>query len=337
MTIRDIADLAGVSKSTVSRVINNSPNVKEKTREKVMRIVNETNFLPSAIAQGLSRNYANTIGVLLPETGGPFFGSIIQGINKALIDTSYTILLCCTENKPEYELRSLDALLQQKVSGILLTSSSGLGDDDSARRIRKTLDSFKVPIVLIDRTLKNSRWDGVYSDNFAGAYMAAEALLKKGFQKIGAYISDTSLSIGSQRYKGFMQAMADYGISPRKEFLIIEKFPVSMQDVYLKTCEMIAAGNLPEAIFFGNGIIVNGFYKAILEKGIAPGKDIHCVGFDYSEFLDIINLPYSYLERNSKLFGETATELLLKSFSSLSGVRQECIIPSTLRLDKTLQ
>ena len=72
MTIRDIADLAGVSKSTVSRVINNSPNVNEKTREKVMHIMDETNFLPSAIAQGLSHHYANTIGVLLPETGGPF-------------------------------------------------------------------------------------------------------------------------------------------------------------------------------------------------------------------------------------------------------------------------
>lgn len=337
MTIRDIADLAGVSKSTVSRVINNFPNVNEKTREKVMHIMDETNFLPSAIAQGLSRHYANTIGVLLPETGGPFFGKVIQGINKALIDTPYTILLCCTENKAEYEMRALDNLLQQKVSGILLTSSSDFCENESARRIRKTLNSFQVPIVLIDRALKNSMWGGVYSDNSAGAYMATEALIKKGFKKIGAFISDISLSIGEQRYKGFTQAMDDYGIPVEEEFVVTEKFPLSMHEVYLKTCEMAEAGNIPEAIFLGNGIIADGFYKAILEKGIAPGKDVHCVGFDYSQFLDIIHFPYSYLERNSVLLGETAAKLLLKSFSDLSGIRQEYIIPSALRLDGSLQ
>lgn len=110
-----------------------------------------------------------------------------------------------------------------------------------------------------------------------------------------------------------------------------------MNDVYLKTCEIIQAGNLPEAIFLGNGIITNGFYKAILEKGIVPGRDIHCVGFDYSEFLDIIHLPYSYLERNSKLLGQTAANSLLKSLSTPPDLRKEYIIPSTLHLDETLQ
>ncbi|MDY3249990.1 MAG: LacI family DNA-binding transcriptional regulator [Candidatus Choladocola sp.] len=337
MTIRDIAALAGVSKSTVSRVLNNSPNVDEKTREKVMRVVREKDFIPSAMAQGLSRQYANTIGVILPEAGGSFFGNIIQGINETLINTPYTILLCCTENKAEYEIRALDTLRQQKVSGILLTSSSGFYENDDAYKIRQTLENFNVPVVLIDRTLKSSKWDGVYSDNSTGAYVATEALLKKGFKKIGAYISDTSLSIGSSRYKGFIQALSDYHIPIMEEFIITEKYPASMQDVYWKTCELIKSGNLPEAIFLGNGIIANGFYKGILEKGIVPGKDIHCVGFDYSEFLDIINLPYSYLERNSKLLGETAANSLLKSLSNPSGLRQEYIIPSTLHLDKTLQ
>ena len=167
--------------------------------------------------------------------------------------------------------------------------------------------------------------------------MATEALIKKGFKKIGAFISDISLSIGEQRYKGFTQAMDDYGIPVEEEFVVTEKFPLSMHEVYLKTCEMAEAGNIPEAIFLGNGIIADGFYKAILEKGIAPGKDVHCVGFDYSQFLDIIHFPYSYLERNSVLLGETAAKLLLKSFTDLSGIRQDYIIPSALRLDGSLQ
>lgn len=337
MTIRDIAALAGVSKSTVSRVLNNSPNVDVKTKERVMKVVREQNFIPSAMAQGLSRQCANTIGVILPEAGGSFFGNIIQGINEALINTPYTIILCCTENQAEYEIRSLDTLRQQKVSGILLTSSSGFYENNDAHKIRQTLESFDVPIVLIDRTIKNSRWDGVYSDNSTGAYIATEALIRKGFKKIGAYISDTNLSIGSNRYKGFMQALSDYDIPATEEFIITEELPVSMNDVYLKTCKIIQAGNLPEAIFLGNGIITNGFYKAILEKGIVPGRDIHCVGFDYSEFLDIIHLPYSYLERNSKLLGQTAANSLLKSLSTPPDLRKEYIIPSTLHLDETLR
>lgn len=90
--------------------------------------------------------------------------------------------------------------------------------------------------------------------------MATEALIKKGFKKIGAFISDISLSIGEQRYKGFMQAMDDYGIPVEEEFVVTEKFPLSMHEVYLKTCEMAEAGNIPEAIFLGNGIITASFW-----------------------------------------------------------------------------
>ena len=337
MTIKDIAELSGFSKSTVSRVLNNSPKVDKKTREIILKIVNEQNFIPSAMAQGLSKQEANVIGVIIPEAGGSFFGKIVQGIHKELLNTTYTLMLCCTDNTAEYELKALDTLRQQRVSGILLTTSSGFYKNADASKIRQILDQSLIPTVLIDRVIENSMWDGVYSDNKSGAYQITQALVQKKFKKIGAFISDMNLSIGQERYDGFINALQDNNIPINKNIIITEPLQATIKDVYQTTCIMIENGNLPDAIFLSNEIIANGFFKAILEKGICPGKDIHCAGFDYSEILDILNLPFIYLERNTELFGKTAVKLLLNSFNSSHETRNECIIPSKLHLDTSLQ
>ncbi|HJD47576.1 MAG TPA: LacI family transcriptional regulator [Candidatus Mediterraneibacter norfolkensis] len=336
MNIRDIAELAGVSKSTVSRVINNSDSVDSKTRELVLKVIRENNFLPSAMARGLSTQDTNIIGVVLPEVDNSFFGQIIQGINDALIDSPYTMLLCCTENIPEREIKALKALRQQRVRGVLITSSHDFCEASTAAEITNALSSIDAPVVLIDRALKNTPWDGVYSDNVNGAYSATEALAKRGFKKISAFVSDMQLPIGKERFEGFRLAMEKSGIPLDPSQLYLQEFPASMSEVYSFTCELIENQKLPDAIFLSNAIIANGFYKALLEKGIMPGQAIHCVGFNYCEALDILHVPYSYLERNSMLFGQTATEILLQLFKTASPVRKEYIIPAILHLDETL-
>ncbi|MCC8027507.1 MAG: LacI family transcriptional regulator [Clostridium sp.] len=336
MNIKDIAVLAGVSKSTVSRVINHADNVDEKTRQQVLKVVEEYDFLPSAMARGLSSKGNNVIGLILPDVDNAFFGQVTQGINEVLLDSQYTMILCCTGNNPDYELRALQTLRQQRVKGILATTSAGFCNVKEAAKIKQAIENISVPVVLIDRAVKGTTWNGVYSDNTNGAYAATSALIEAGFREIGAFISDMPLSLGQERYSGFLQAIKDYRLEPKPELIHLYDSPASSQVIYKETCRLIEANSLPEAVFLGNNIITNGFYKAILEKGIAPGKDIHCIGFDYSEILDIIHIPFSYLERNCKLMGQTAMKLLLKSFEEPSAVREECIIPAALRLDGSL-
>ncbi len=337
MTIQDIAQKSGVSKSTVSRVLNNAGNVDEKTRELVLRIVRENNYSPSAMARGLSRQGSNVIGVVLPDVDNSFFGKITQGINDVLSNTDYTMILCCTDNNPERELKALYTLREQRVRGVLITSSANYCVLKDSNAIKQALVNIDAPVVLIDRAFKNSLWDGVYSDNLNGGYIATKALIENGKTRIGAFISDMILQLGQERLNGFRQAMAESSLDICDDFMYLEKFPVTVDDVYLHTINMIESGHLPDAIFLGNSIITNGFYKAIISKGLQPGHDIHCIGFDYSECMEIMQTPYSYIERNSKLLGQTAMQMLLEHFDHPLQIRREHIIPATIHLDSSLK
>ena len=336
MTINDIATLAGVSKSTVSRVLNNASNVNEKTRQLVLKVMKENNYVPSCMARALNKNKNNVIGLILPDVDSAFFGAIVHGINDVLKKTDYTILLCCTDNNPQDELHALYALRQQRVSGLFLTTSSSFATPKDAQMITNAVRDIKAPVVLIDRIFPNTSWDGVYSDNFSGAYSAVRTLIECGYRKIGAYISDMKLQIGQERYNGFQLAMSDANIPIDKKYLFLDDFSVSHKDIYDYTCQQIQKNNLPDAIFLSNRIITKGFFKAIFENGIVPGKDIHCIGFDYSDLIDILNIPYSYLERNLNLFGQTSAHLLLSRKNNESPVQRNYTIPATLHIHESL-
>lgn len=292
--------------------------------------------MPSAMARRLKKEN-NVIGLIVPEVDDSFFGKIVHGINDVLKKTEYTILLCCTDNNPKDELRALDALRQQRVSGLFLTTSSDFCSKKEAIKIEHAVKDLKVPVVLIDRIFPNTSWDGVYSDNISGAYSAACALIEHGFKKIGAIFSDIKLPLGQERLKGFQEALAEHGLPVNNDTIYMDDFSLSAQQVYHYACRMIQENRLPEAIFLSNCIITNGFFKAILEYGVRPGIDIHCIGFDYSEILDVVNVPYSYLERNLKLIGQTAAELLLERLrNGPSLIRKDLTVPAALRLDANL-
>ncbi len=336
MTIKDIAQLAGVSKSTVSRVINNASNVDSKTREIVLEVMEKNNYIPSASARSLSRQETTFIGVILPDIDNSFFGQIVQGINNALTGTEYTMLFCCTDNNADRELKALKLFRQQKVCGLLISSSANYCDVNMNERIKNALADINAPIVLIDRSIPHTPWDGVYSDNINGGYIATQFLISKGYKRIGAFVSDMKLLIGQERLLGFKRALQENKISILDDYIYVKDTPASLSEIFEYTCHLIDDGKLPAAVFLSNAIIANGFYKALFHKGIEPGKDIECVGFDYNEALDIMHIPYHYLERNSKLFGQTAAQMLLDLFQNKNNsekIRREHIIPASLHID----
>ena len=335
MTINEIAALAGVSKSTVSRVINGSKNVNEKTRKRILEIIKKNDYIPSAMAIGLSNKNSYTIGWILPKADNIFFGEVTQGIYEVLANTQYSLVLSCTQNEIEYELKALKIMRQQNIKGLLITTSSGYVDDECMEKINKELEALSVPVVMIDRLMKNTSWNGVYTDNYNGAYELTNALIKAGFTEIGGLFSDMKLNIGKERYRGFKQALLEHNI--KEKCIILEDGPAVTHEFYEISSRIVTENKYPKAFFLSNGIVANGFFKAIIEKGIVPGKDIHCVSFDYSDALDVANIPYSYLKRNCKLLGQTAMKMLMRSFKENSVVREECIIPATLQLDESLK
>ena len=212
MTINDIARMAGVSKTTVSRVLNNTGYVNQETRDNISRIIEETNYFPSATAVNLSKRESTTIGVVVPEIDNSFFAEILQGITEVCDKNDLSMLCCDTQNNAEKEARALRMLSQQRVRGVIITPAITYTDPQASRTFKKLLSSLNVPVVMVDRELEGAQWDGVYYENFQSAYQATVELIKSGHRRIGILTGDLQLKLGQDRFKGFLQAMEDHDL-----------------------------------------------------------------------------------------------------------------------------
>ena len=303
----------------------------EETRKKVLKIIGESNYLPSATARSLSKQESYTIGVLIPEADNAFFGEILKGISEVVDANNLTMIFCNTDNNQEKDLRALQMFAEQRVGGLIMTPASDYCGLLEAAKLRKAIDNLKVPVVLVDRRVENSQWDGIFFDNFNGAYKAAEALIKEGHEKIGVITGNLKLLLGRERFNGYKQAFYDYGLPLDNSY--IYKGDFTTQTAYKITKDMIASGDLPDAIFLSNNLTAIGFLKAIFEEKFQLSRDICCIGFDKVEALNILNINYSYIERDAVNMGRMTIQMLLDRMANPSLPRREYIIPATLVLN----
>lgn len=330
LTINDIAKRAGVSKSTASRVMNNVGNVREDLRKRVLEVIANEQYQPSAIAQGLSRQNSMVIGVLIPTVSDSFFGQILQGIISTTLENGYTILLCTHDNEPEKERAALRVLHSQRIRGLLITPCAGYIKNDDQSYFHSEVKKLDVPTVFIDRAVTKSIWDGVYYDNYNGAYMAIETLKKKSFSNIGYMVSDLALHIGQERLRGMEQAISDFGITLDERFCFKDDSAAYLNTSYELAKKWLQSGALPQAMFFSNNALAKGFMKAMFEAKLRVGDDIFLIGFDYVDILEMMNLKYIYLDRDAVNMGKIATTMLLDHFANEIPARRDFTIPAKI-------
>lgn len=325
LTINDIAKKAGVSRSTVSRVLNNSGYVSEKTRKAVEKVIKEYEYLPSTAARNLSRKDSNTIGVVIPEADNEFFSEILKGISQVVDEHQMTLIFCDTDNNTEKQEKALNMLKGQRVKGLILTPVNDYSDEESARRLRKQLDSLGVPIVLLDRPVEHSHWDGVYFDNYGSAYAATEILIKNGHRSIGIITGDLNIKIGRERFRGYLEAMRDYNMPIREEYILEGNF--TQEVAYQLMRESIEKNILPDAMVTCNNRTTLGFLRAINEFNIRLGRDIATIGIDRIQTLELLNYNFSYVGRDTIEMGRVAMHKLLDRFKNREKKPEITIIP----------
>jgi len=215
VTIRDVAQRAGVSRQTVSRAINNKGEISPETRARVLEIARELGYRPSSIARGLKTHRTLTIGLVVPDIANPFFAEVARGASEVAFGADYSVLLCNTDERPEREWTALRTLEAHRVDGLLLVSSRL-----SSSELDEVIETWR-PLVIVNRRHGPRPGLGcVLVDDARAAVVAVRHLVERGHQRIGLLAGSPKSRSGRERRRGYGEAMRDAGLDPRESWVI---------------------------------------------------------------------------------------------------------------------
>jgi len=330
MNIKVIANATGVSSATVSRVINNSGYVKDETRQRVLKVIDEYNYIPSAVARSLSIQDTSTIGVIIPDIENPFFSSVIRGISDVAEKNNYNILFFGTNETATTEHSFLKTVQSQRLKGVIITPISEF--DMETRDYLKRLDSTGIPVVLVDRDIKDTNFDGVFLDNVQSSYEGVQTLIQAGHKRIAIITGPNTSKPGKERLLGYKKVMKAYKLDIPPEYIAQGDFKAAK--AYSKTQELLALPNPPTAIFASNNLTTLGCLKYLTENKLQIGKDISIMSFDDIETLRMIDFKLSVIDRDAKMQGQEAMNILLHrlEYPSHTIGSQRIILPHNIIL-----
>ncbi len=303
-SINDVAQKAGVSKSTVSHVINNTRFVEEATREKVLSAIEELGYRPNMLARSLTTNRTQMIGVVVSDTSNSFFGEVIQGIETVFGSQNYGLVVCNTGEVLEREEHYINLLLSQQVDGIIAAATSQRWGALSQAEQKHT------PVVFVDREYEgmNSR-PYIGADNFRGAYVGTWHLIDCGYHEVGVLAGFQRLSSMRERLAGSRQALADAHVPLREEWVAYSI--LSVEAGKQAALSLLSRDDRPRALFVNNNYLSLGALLAIKELGLKCPDDIALVGFDDHPWAAVSNPPLTVIRQPVAAIGESAARTLI--------------------------
>lgn len=318
MNIKEIAQRVGVSSATISRVLNHSGYVKEETRQKVLKAVEEYNYVPSAIARSLSIQDSLSIGTIIPDIENEFFSKVISGISEVAETYRYNLVFMGTNETLDKEHSFLKIVESQRLKGVIITPISE--SDTVTRDFLLHLEKSGVPVVLVDRDVRGGQFDGVFVDNRRGAYDGVMELVRAGHEKIAIITGPETSKPGKDRCQGYLEAMEDSGLPVPEEYVACGDFKIAK--AYECAKRLLELTDPPTAIFTSNNLSTMGCLKYLTEHKIKVGRDISLMGFDDIDALRMVDYRISVVDRDAREQGREAMRLLGESFKHSGGKRQ---------------
>jgi len=308
-SMNDVARQAGVSVVTVSRVVNNSANVNELTRTRVLKAIKDLKYKPNRVAKRLrSKSLSgNLLGVMIPDIRNPFYVDVLRGIEDVAYHNNYAIIVCNFGQDETKEKMYLDILQSESIDGLIVAPVR----EDDAKVI--SLVKSGLPLVCVDRGLVSVDVDVVLVDNVKGAFLAVDHLAKKGFKRI-AYIAGKP-EIPSSRYRGegYRKALESNGLM-YDEGLV--KYGDSSHESGVRLCaELLEMDPRPDALFTGNNLITLGALETIHNLGLSIPQEVGIVGFDDMPWSSSLNPSLTAVRQPAYEIGKRAAELLIHRIS----------------------
>ena len=323
-TITDIAKKLGISVSTVSRALSDHPDIKADTKKRVKKLAKEFNYKPNPIAQSLKNNRTTIIGVIVPEIKHDFFSSAISGIEEVAYHSGYTIIVCQSNENFEREVVNTNALIQQRVAGIVASISQNTKSGDHFQGV---IDH-GIPLVFFDRACKNISASKVIIDDAKSAFDAVSYLIDKGYKKIAHFAGPKVLEICKRRLSGYTEALNKTRIPIVKELICYGG--LHEIDGYNSMDYLLKKNIVPDAIFAVNDPVAIGAFQRIKEAGLKIPADIGIVGFSNNKITSLVDPTITTVDQPSFEMGKKAAEILIELIESeKKNARSKTIILDT--------
>lgn len=333
ITIKDIARKFKCSPSTVSRALNDNPIINEETRKTIQEYASRMGYQRNTLSLSLLNKSSKTIGIILPNINRFHESSMVDGLQSVLQPMGYLLNICVTNESYELEKEYIERLLANRVDGIFISVSQETFDNKHTLHLEKVIKR-NIPLIFIDRKYDDFKTNGIIIDDYQGAFIATEHLIKIGCKRIAHLQGPKGLSVSESRLAGYKDCLIKYNLQIDESLILQTGFEV--ENAIEPTQKLLSLSNLPDGIFGVNDHVCIGAMHVIQEKGIQIPDQIALVGFDNTPITDYLTPSLTSVARQSREIGLEASKLFLGQIKNPEASQHSNIVlPPSLIIRKS--
>lgn len=306
VTLKQIAKELGVSVSTVSKALNDSPEIGEVTKTRILEFAALNNYKPNALARNLKNQRTNTIGVIIPNILNPFFAKVFSGIEQQAIQLGYNVITAISNESLEKEKQMMDMLNNGSIDGFIVSIAEETQKEQNFKHFKDIMDS-GTPIVMFDRVAEGVKCDKVIVDDLDSSIDATQFLISQGCKKIAMLSTINNLSVGKLRFEGYNKAMQNANLSVDEKLVLIE----NDLDTFDKQLEKLLNQNKVDAVFAADEHASTMAMKFAIKAGFKIPEDILFIGFADGVWSKRLTPSLSTVSQHAPEIGMKAANLLI--------------------------
>ena len=324
ISLKDLAREVGVSISTVSRALNNHPDISQEVTRKIQQLAAERNYTPNPLAMGLLKQATRMIGVIVPDLVTHFYSSIISGIEQVAEEKGYYILIASSNETLRKEINAVENLLKTRVEGLIACLSQ---ETKSYEHFDRLINN-NIPLVFFDRVCRSSEVPSVVVDNEDAARKITRHFYKNGFRRIAYIAGPDHLNISQERTAGYLSGLKSCGLEFRHEML--EKCNLSTNEAIKATARLLDLPGRPDAIFGINDTVVFAAMKEIKRRGLRIPDDVALVGFTDEFHSTVVDPPLTSITHPTFEIGQEAARLFFNRIEKPDSTPEQVIMKTKL-------
>ena len=319
--MREVAERAGVSQATVSRVLNGSVTVRTDYRDRVLAAVAELDYRRNRLARNLRRRQTEMVGVVVSDIENPHFSEMVRAVEDEAYRAGFRVLLCNTDESADKQRDYLEMLADERVVGVVISPS-----DPGGAEIGELLDR-GIPVVALDREVTDPRADAVVADNVGAAREATSRLIAAGHREIGFVAGRLDVETGDERFEGYRSAMAGAGLRERAA-----GGGFRLAGGRRAAVELLAGEPRPTALVVANNLMTIGALQALREAGVSVPGDVALIGIDDPFWAEMLDPPLTTLAQPARDMADAAMSLLLERIGGQPESPRRLVFPFELKV-----